>query len=528
MPSRGGADERFLPSVILSVSSAILLILLFPKFDLPWLAPVALTPLLIALARTKGAGRRFLCGWAAGIVFWFFLCTWIQFVLEVHGGMGRWGGWGSFLLFSILKGLHLGVFGWLAGPLMRRVYALPAIAALWTGLERTHGTFGFAWLALGNAGIDMSLPLRLAPIVGVYGLSFVFCMLAVALACVVLRYSRIRLLPLLLLLTLWLVPRIPQAVPATDSALIIQPDIDPDIEWTGLLQEKTEQQLSMLSEALPAPLVIWPELPAPLYYYSDPEFREAATQIAKRHGYFLFGTVAYTRENQPMNSAVLLGPDGLEVGRYDKIDLVPFGEFVPPLFSFVNRITQEAGDFVPGHDIKILPAAGRRLGVFICYESAFPDLVRQFTRQGADVLVNLSNDAYFGRTEARQQHLLLVRMRAVENRRYLVRATNDGITAVVDPAGRIVKRLPPYKELAALIRYGVVESTTFYSRHGDWFAWTCLLVGVSLAALNLRESRSAFIRSAMRYWDRGALLAGREYTKRGVRRWKELRLRRRM
>ncbi|MBV9764545.1 MAG: hypothetical protein JOZ48_06840, partial [Acidobacteriaceae bacterium] len=316
-----------------------MLLLIFPKFDLRFLAPIALAPLLIAVARTRSAWQRFLYGWAAGIFYWFFLCTWIQFVLEVHGGMGRWGGWGSFLLFCVLKALHLAVFSWLAGPLMRRSYAVPAVAALWTGLERTHGTFGFAWLALGNAGIDMSLPLRLAPIVGVYGVSFVFCMLAAALACVILRYPRIRLAPLLALPLLWLLPAIPREVPATDNALIIQPNIDPEVQWTGVIQEKTEQQLSFLSEAIPAQLVIWPELPAPLYYYDDPDFHDAATQIAKHHGYFLFGTVASTSQKQPLNSALLLGPDGTELGRYDQINLVPFGEFIPPLFSFVNRIT---------------------------------------------------------------------------------------------------------------------------------------------------------------------------------------------
>jgi apolipoprotein N-acyltransferase len=398
--------------------------------------------------------------------------------------MGRWGGWGSFFLFSILKGLHLGVFSWLAGPLMARVYAVPAIAALWTGLERTHGTFGFAWLALGNAGISMSVPLRLAPIVGVYGVSFVFAMLAAALACVLLGHSRKRLIPLLFLPLLWLLPAIPEAIPANEKALVIQPNIDPTTEWTGMVQQKTEEQLALISDALPAPLIIWPELPAPFYYYSDPVFHELASQIAKHHGYFLFGTVAYTSENQPLNSALLLGPNGREAGRYDKINLVPFGEFVPPLFSFVNRITQEAGDFVAGHDIKLLPAAGRRLGVFICYESAFPNLVRQFTKQGADVLVNLSNDAYFGRSEAREQHLLLVRMRAVENRRFIVRATNDGISAVIDPGGRVVKRLPSYQELAAPIRYGSVQDSTFYARHGDWFAWSCLGAGLLLAGMD--------------------------------------------
>lgn len=472
---------------VLSLLSAALLLAIFPRFDFRFLAPIALAPLLVVLARTKDAWQRFVYGWAAGIFYWFFLCGWIQFVLEVHGGMGSAGSWGSFFLFCVLKALHLAVFSCLAGPLMRTSYAVPAVAALWTGLERTHATFGFAWLDLGNAGIDMSLPLRLAPFVGVYGLSFVFCMLAAAIACTLLRYPRIRLAPLLLLPLLWALPRIPEHIGANSRALLIQPNIDPAIQWTQLLQEKTEQQLSLLSEAIPAPLVIWPELPAPLYYYDDPEFREAASEIARRHGYFLFGTVAYTSEKQPMNSAVLLGPSGLETGRYDKIDLVPFGEFVPRVFSFVNRVTQEAGDFVPGHDIKILSAAGHSLGVFICYESAFPALVRQFTHGGADVLVNLSNDAYFGHSEAREQHLLLVRMRAVENRRYIVRDTNDGITAVIDPAGAIVRRLPSYQEVASVVRYGTVESTTFYARHGDWFAWSCLAVGLSLAGLSFRK-----------------------------------------
>ena len=296
---------------LLSLLTAALLLLALPRFDLRWLAPVALTPLLIALARTADGWQRFFYGWAAGIFFWFVVCTWIQFVLEVHGDMGHWGGWGSFLLFSVLKGLHLAVFGWLAGPLVRRAYAVPAVAALWTGLERTHGTFGFAWLDLGNAGIDMSVPLRLAPFVGVYGLSFVFAMLAVGLACVVLRYPRHRLTPLLALLPLWLLPAIPEAVPARSQALVVQPDIDPEMQWTVELREQTEQQLTLLSNLLPTRLVIWPELPAPLYFYDDPVFHRAASTIAAAHGYFLFGTVAHTavrRRSTPPSCSVRMGP----------------------------------------------------------------------------------------------------------------------------------------------------------------------------------------------------------------------------
>jgi apolipoprotein N-acyltransferase len=463
--------------------------LAFPSYDAYWLAAFALAPLLIALAREESAKRRFLYGWAAGFVYWFWLCIWIQFVLQVHAYMGVFGSWGSFVLFSALKAIHLGVFAWLAGPLMWRAYGVPAIAALWVGLERTHGTFGFAWLDLGNAGINMSLPLRLAPYIGVYGLSFVFVMLSVAIAIVVLRYPRKHLWPLAALGGLYLLPAIPQHFKASQQVLVVQPNVDTEEEWTLASQMQAERHLQVISDALDARLVVWPELPAPFYYYDDPVFREEAQLIARKHGYFLFGTVAHTPKGQPLNSAVLLGPQGDVIGRYDKVNLVPFGEFVPPLFSFVNRVTQEAGDFAPGREVKVLPQPPNDLGVFICYESAFPDFVRQFARKGATVFFNLSNDGYFGHSAAREQHLLLVRMRAVENRRYIVRSTNDGITASIDPAGRIVRKLPLYKEVAALLPFDSVRSTTPYTRHGDWFAWTCLLIGVGLSLQTQLASR---------------------------------------
>src|SRR5579864_2990759 len=167
----------------LAFLTAALLVFTFPNIvlvdrGLPWLAPLALIPLLFALSREPRPLWRFLLGEFTGILYWFGQCYWIQFVLEVHGGMGRWGGWGTFALFCLAKAIHLAVFSLLAAVLLNTRFAVPAIAALWTGIERTHSTFGFAWLALGNAGIDMQLPLRLAPFVGVYGLSFLFVLTA--------------------------------------------------------------------------------------------------------------------------------------------------------------------------------------------------------------------------------------------------------------------------------------------------------------------------------------------------------------
>src|SRR6202030_2347100 len=148
----------------------------------------------------------------------------------------------------------------------------------------------------------------------------------------------------------------------------------------------------------------WPEVPAP-FYVTDPKFLEYAGQIARlSQTYFLFGAVGRAPDKAPLNSAEMLDPSGAPIDRYDKIKLVPFGEFVPEPFGFVNRITHEAGDYVPGSRIVIFDTNTHRLGAFICYESAFPDLVRQFTRNGAEVLMNLSNDGYFGQSAAREQH----------------------------------------------------------------------------------------------------------------------------
>jgi apolipoprotein N-acyltransferase len=468
----------------LSLLSALLLIAIFPRFNLTWLAPVALTPLLIACARETSWKRRALNGWAAGFVFWFGICYWIQFVLAVHGGLDLWLSWVTFFLFAILKGLHMALFALLAGFVIRRWWAVPAIAALWTGIERTHGPLGFAWLDLGNAGIDMALPMRLVPYVGVYGISFVFATLACAVALVLLRRPR-ELAWLAPLLVLLLLPSLAAPGAATDSVRVVQPNIDTEMEWTVASLAQEEDRLASMSRSANQQLIVWPEAPAP-FYPSNPDFRGFTAEIARKaNSDLLFGGVGHTKEGAPLNSAFLVQSNGELAGEYDKIKLVPFGEFVPPPFGWVNRITKEAGDFVPGNKIVVFQTSGHGLGAFICYESAFPDLVRAFARDGAELLVNLSNDGYFGKSAAREQHLSLVRMRAAENRRWILRATNDGITAMINPTGHVTERLPPYQELASEMRFGYESVVTPYTRYGDWFAWMCLGIGLLAAALRV-------------------------------------------
>jgi apolipoprotein N-acyltransferase len=183
-----------------------------------------------------------------------------------------------------------------------------------------------------------------------------------------------------------------------------------------------------------------------------------------------------------------VGPDGAVISRYDKVNLLPFGEFVPwPLGALTRKISTEAGDFEPGDKVVVSPLGGHKVGTFICYEAVFPRYVRRFAAAGAEVLINISNDSWFGKSQARYQHLRVVRMRAAENRRWILRATNDGVSAVIDPAGRVVNAEPEFREVAARMQFDYRNDLTIYTRFGDWFVVLCwLIAGLFTAVLRFR------------------------------------------
>jgi apolipoprotein N-acyltransferase len=219
-------------------------------------------------------------------------------------------------------------------------------------------------------------------------------------------------------------------------------------------------------------------------------------QVARQSGaYFIFNTVAFedAQRRRPLNGAVTLSPKGDLVSRYAKIFLVPFGEFVPWPFSlFIDKITLEAGDFVPGRDVAVAQVGDHRVGTFICYESVFADGVRRFVANGAEVLVNISNDSWYGPTAARYQHLLIARMRAMENSRWLLRATNDGITTIINPAGQLVGALPSYEQAILDGRFSYSTSLTWFTRFGEWFWYVSIVAtAVFLAIPRLRGGAAA-------------------------------------
>jgi apolipoprotein N-acyltransferase len=290
------------------------------------------------------------------------------------------------------------------------------------------------------------------------------------------------------------------ALPAGHDAILVQANV-PILEgsdWTKQYFNATLRDLTEISldfHGAPHPdLIVWPESPAP-FYTSDPVFRDAVSNVARRSGaWLLTGGIgirnASTTPDQATeiyNSAALVSSSGEWVSRYDKIHLVPFGEYVPfkQIFSFAGGLTKEVGDFSRGISRTPLDAGGTEFGVFICYESIFPDDIRQFANNGAQVLVNISNDGWYGDSGAYAQHLKQSRMRAVENNRWLLLDTNTGRTAGIDPNGRIMSSAPRKTRTVLRAPYGLISATTFYTRHGDWFAYLCAIISVAAVFMRL-------------------------------------------
>jgi apolipoprotein N-acyltransferase len=251
-------------------------------------------------------------------------------------------------------------------------------------------------------------------------------------------------------------------------------------------------------------LIIWPESPAP-FFIADPRLQRWLVAMAQdRNSYLVVGSLGETDapsgQRQLLNSALVVDPSGNTLGRYDKIHLVPFGEYVPfqGLLFFASKLTREVGDFARGTEHKVFDLNGTHVGVFICYESVFPDEVREFTANGAQVLINISDDLWYGETSAPGQHLQMARMRAMENHRWLLLATNNGTTAAIDPFGRIVKQSPRNVRTTLLAPYAPDNEVTFYSRNGDVFAWICVVISIlavfvrwRIRARTMLEARSA-------------------------------------
>jgi apolipoprotein N-acyltransferase len=492
-----------------SILSGLLLFACFPLVSWSALVWVASLPLLMAVIAEKRWSRGFWLGYVAGAAFLAGSCYWFVNVMQGYGNLSLIVAAGVLVLFVIVFASFYGAFGLIETLVANKSVkaALVLSPFLWVALElaRTYLITGFPWNLLGYAVRPVGLE-QLASFTAVYGLSF----LAVATSALIswalsepahrMRWMVLATWVALLVSANWfLQPPPPQ--PEPDVAVLVQPDIplgeramESWVPWTnpGPLDKLVEDSVDAVSKSGPTPLVppllVWPESSAPFFYGRDPVFRDAIDSMAKQaDAYVVSGTVTFVGQgnSRPQNAAILLGPDGQLLLHYVKIHLVPFGEYVP-WWAFpgkVGKITAQVGDFVPGKSVQVAKTPEGVIGIFICYEAIFPQLVRKFAADGAGVLVNISDDGWYGDTSAPFQHFEMARFRAIENGRFILRGTNNGITAIIDPYGRVRKRIPRNQRGILTGHFRYLSRKTFYTKYGDVFAWMCVAVTVGMVVL---------------------------------------------
>ena len=514
---------------LLAAASGVLQVVVFPRPALSFLCWICLTPLLVAILAGQQEGLRiidpsgrdlgsttpgqgFLLGYVSGVIWYAGSCYWVFDVMHIYGGLSTPVALGILFLYCLYLGLYHGAFGLLLAVMARRAgdnYArvLALVPFLWVAIELARARIsGFPWDLLGTAQVD-NIPLTgIATVTGVYGLSFGIALVNAAFATAILLPPGRRAFMILssIAATVALQAGVlakPPAEPTTHVARLVQSNV-PILgagAWNIQYFQQTVNELSALSERPPlqAPqprLIVWPESPTP-FFVNDPMFHHAIMSItAQANAYVVAGSIGvratpgHDKPSELMNSAAVMSPAGDWVARYDKVHLVPFGEYVPfkSLLSFAGSLMKETGDFSAGADRTVFVLEGHRIGTFICYESVFPDEIRVFADRGAEVFINVSNDGWFGDTGAPYQHLNMARMRAIENRRWLLRDTNTGITGAIDPYGRLVTKAPRHQRIAIDVPYGFRSDTTFYTRHGDLFAYLCAII--TIVALVVRFS----------------------------------------
>ncbi|HEU5411337.1 MAG TPA: apolipoprotein N-acyltransferase [Candidatus Acidoferrales bacterium] len=499
----------------LAIASGLALAFAFPNYNLPLLAWIAVALLMLASigARTRQA---VLFGFINGALFYPLSLPWIATVMRQYGNNISWPAAAGILALMTLAGCVFPiVFCVLLCRAARKNVALACALApfLWVTLEfaREHlPIIGFPWNLIGYAASGNLAFVQLTAVTGILGLSLVICAFNASLAWAFVAPSRksrrITLGFAILLIVIAIFG--PHFVPHAHSdhvAHLVQTNLPQEEtyppNWMQLHAADMRQLESIsVDSARKSPgIIVWPEVPAP-FTLQDPQFTAIAQRIAHLENedfgqYFLVGIVDWKlgpdRKWLASNSAVLLDPSGQRVFTYDKIHLVPFGEYVPlrRYLFFAHSLIDSIGDFTPGRDYSVGYLPGGRFSVFICYEAIFSNEIRRFAKNGAQLLINISNDGWFGRSSAPAQHLMMARVRAVENRRWLLRCTNTGYTVDVDPYGRIVARLARFERSQLDAPYAFRSDVTPFTRFGEWLAWLCVIATIVLSlSMFLRNS----------------------------------------
>jgi apolipoprotein N-acyltransferase len=501
----------------LGLLSVILLVLSFPNFEFSILVWVALVPLLIALANQPSKRQAFLLGWFVGATFFFATCYWLTYSMIHYGGLPAWLSYPLIFIGAAVLGLFPGIFALLLAGSIRALGLKALIAApfLWAALEWARlSVTGQLWNAIGYSLAFHPSLIRVAQWGGVYAVGFMIVTANAAIAFAILKrtfkavvISSLTIVAIVgVTIGVKLYVDLNGAITRSDSAHItviaLQPNVPMEIdkseqEFADLLNrhiEKSAEALEQTTDDGRTRLLIWPESPMNFTYGSDPQLRERLARFVKEHHVYLLLNSQEVSGDSFLNSALLINPEGDLVAQYDKIRLMPFGEYVP-LPSWVpgaDRVRGIVGEFVPGNRYQLMIADHTRLATFICIESAYPWIARNLTAAGAEALVNISNDGYLGPTAVMRQHLANAIFRAVENDRPLLRVTNTGITAHISNRGEVLDATPGFQTVTRIWKlYPETSGQTFYTRHGDWFVGLCGVVSLVFLALSLKRFRES-------------------------------------
>ena len=505
-----------MPSLInslLAILSAALLTLAFPDFDWWFLAWFALVPLFYAIEREKkSVVKSFVLGWIFGTVFFFGSCWWLTFSFITYGGIPTLIAYFLLLIISLIAGFFPAIFGAIFSLVLKRYgsYGILSAPFLWLAIEFLRFNLtGNNWNAIGySQAFNKVGATYFASIGGVYLVGFLVLVISSVILLVSVKPEKKSYLLLGMTLFLFSVtteifnrPNVSQKLSSSKIESVVIA-IQPNVPMSGLNEEKwmklrqrhvelAENAVQKINAQLttdnrPPRTVIFPESPMNFMYERDEEFQLFIGDFARKHNaYVLFNSAEPNPRNANFyNSAIMVNPQGEKIAQYDKIHLVPFGEYAPVPSAVEQFVPTLVGNFQYGENYNLFSFGEARGGIMICYESHFASLSREFVKRGADVLVEMTNDGYLGNTPVLRQHLASAVFRAVETNRPVLRVTNVGVTAYINERGEVLDAAQPYTEDTRTWTVSKSDGEqTFYVRYGEWFAWLCSLVSLVLLSI---------------------------------------------
>lgn len=494
--------KKTLVSLFYCIFSALLFTLSFPGYGLDFLIWFSLLPLFTII---RSSEKKFMTGLCAGTIIYTSSLIWLVPTISNYGGLPYVSSFSAIVLLGLYLGIYTGIFAVLFPDTDTKPFAsLFLIPALWTALDFTVSFLfsGFPWVFAGYSQFKNSYLIQLSSVSGVYGITFYVVFINTGMFILfrsILKrknfYTPSNIIICLLLAgatsavglfgnwNLNITKELMQKSVSKKIA-IVQPNIPPEIKHGKDIAATLENHLKATESITEYyDLCLWPETALPYPVLLDPDIFSQINSFTRNKGRFLIGALDLKKDKSDyvLKNRAFLFPADPSLKFYDKIHLVPFGEYIPlkKYFPFFSKFIVPTGEFSSGTENLPIETGEIKAGVKICFEIIFPDLVREQIKNGANIIINLTNDAWFGKTAGPNQHLAISVFRAAENRRSVSRCANTGISAHILPTGEIISETGLFETKTTVKSLPLIEEKTLYTKYGDFFAYICTFVLLS-------------------------------------------------